>query len=60
MLTTPEKPKRSHIERKDVKRWSKHLNVMPGQLSMAMEKVGNSAATVGKELQRLTTKAKKI
>jgi hypothetical protein len=57
MLTRPEKPKRNHIERKDIKRWSKHLNVTPGQLSTAMEKVGNSATAVGKELQHLKTKA---
>jgi hypothetical protein len=57
MLTRPEKPKRNHIERKDTKRWSKHLNVTPGQLSTAMEKVGNSATAVGKELQHLKTKA---
>jgi Protein of unknown function (DUF3606) len=44
MLTHPEKRKRNHIERKDVKRWSKHLNVTPIQLSAVMEKVGNSAA----------------
>ena len=57
MLTRPEKPKRNHIERKDIKRWSKHLNVTPGQLSTAMEKVANSATAVGKELQHMTTKA---
>jgi Protein of unknown function (DUF3606) len=56
MRTRPEKPQRNHIERKDVKRWSKHLNVTPGQLSTAMEKVGSSAAAVGKELQHLTAK----
>jgi hypothetical protein len=50
------KPKRNHIERKDVKRWSKHLNVTPVQLSAVMEKVGSSAAAVGRELQHLTTK----
>lgn len=58
MRIRPEKPQRNHIERKDVKRWSKHLNVTPGQLSTAtaMEKVGSAAAAVGKELQHLTTK----
>jgi Protein of unknown function (DUF3606) len=56
MLTRPEKPQRNHIERKDVKCWSKHLNVTPDQLSTVIEKVGNSAAAVGKELQRLKAK----
>jgi hypothetical protein len=56
MRTRPEKPQRNHIERKDVKCWSKHLNVTPDQLSTVMEQVGNSAAAVGKELQRLKTK----
>jgi hypothetical protein len=56
MRIRPEKPQRNHIERKDLKRWSKHLNVTTGQLSTAMEKVGSSAASVGKELQHLTAK----
>ena len=56
MRIRQEKPQRNHIERKDLKRWSKHLNVTPGQLSTAMEKVGSSAASVGKELQHLTAK----
>ena len=56
MRTRREKPRRNHIEREDVKCWSKHLNVTPDQLATVMEKVGNSAAAVGKELQRLKTK----
>jgi hypothetical protein len=57
MLTHPEKRKRNNIERKDVKRWSKHLNVTPVQLSAVMEKVENSAAaTIPCRPQNLTTK----
>jgi hypothetical protein len=57
MLTHPEKRKRNNIERKDVKRWSKHLNVTPVQLSAVMEKVENSAAAaIPCPPQNLTTK----
>ncbi|MEO6839701.1 MAG: DUF3606 domain-containing protein [Bradyrhizobium sp.] len=57
MLTQPEKPDRNHIERKDIKRWSKHLDATPDQLREAIEKVGNSVAAVEKELKNLAAKS---
>ena len=57
MLTQPEKPSRNHIEPKDIKHWSKHLNATPEQLREAIEKVGNSVVAVEKELKNLTAKA---
>lgn len=46
-------PDRSHInlgESWEVKYWTKHLGVSEEQLRAAVEKVGNSAAAVRKEL----------
>lgn len=56
MLTQPEKPDRNHIERKHIKRWSKHLNATPDRLREVIEKVGNSVAAVEKELKSLAAK----
>jgi Protein of unknown function (DUF3606) len=56
MLTQPERPSRSHIERKDIKHWAKHLNTTPDQLRKVIEKVGNSVAAVEKELKSLIAK----
>jgi hypothetical protein len=41
MLTRPGRPSRNHVERKDIKRWSKHLDATPDQLQEVIEKVGN-------------------
>lgn len=46
-------PDRSHINMDqswDVKYWSKHLGVSEQRLRAAIEKVGNSVASVKKEL----------
>ena len=46
-------PDRAHIATSDpeeVKCWSKHLRVTPGELLRLVEKVGNAAAAVRKEL----------
>jgi hypothetical protein len=56
MLTRPEKPSRNHIELKDIKRWSKHLDATPDQLQEVIEKVGNAVATVKRELKNLAAK----
>ena len=56
MLTQPEKPSRNHIEGKDIKHWSKHLNTTPDALRAAIAKVGNAVAAVEKELQNSAAK----
>lgn len=52
-LTKREKPDRSKINMNqphEVKYWTHALNVSKVELQMAVEKVGNSAAAVRKEL----------
>jgi pyrroloquinoline quinone (PQQ) biosynthesis protein C len=52
-LTKPEPPERSKIDVKSatlLKRWAHALGVSREQLKELVEKVGNSAATVRKEL----------
>jgi hypothetical protein len=49
-LSKPDRPDRNHIQSDDVKHWSKHWKVTPGQISGAIEKVGNSVTAVQKEL----------
>jgi hypothetical protein len=52
-LTSPVTPDRSKInmlERVEVKYWSRELGVDRQQLQKLVEKVGNSAAAVRKEL----------
>ena len=53
MLTTKERPDRSKINMGDpteVHCWTKHLNISEDELQKAIDKVGNSAAAVRKEL----------
>lgn len=57
-LTKKGQPDRSRInlsEDFEVKYWTKHLGVSREQLEKAVEKVGNSAATVRKELGLMGT-----
>jgi len=52
-LTIREQPDRSKINMNkihEVRYWTKHLNVSKEELQKAIEKVGNSAAAVRKEL----------
>ena len=52
-LTNKAPPRRNHIamdENSEVKYWTKHLGVTRDELQRAVDKVGNSAATVRKEL----------
>jgi hypothetical protein len=52
-LTAREQPDRSKINMKqnhDVRYWTKHLNISKEELRKAIDKVGNSAAAVRKEL----------
>ncbi|WP_065754352.1 DUF3606 domain-containing protein [Bradyrhizobium paxllaeri] len=52
-LTTREQPDRSKINMNqihEVRYWTKHLNVSKEELQKAVEKVGNSAAAIRKEL----------
>jgi hypothetical protein len=52
-LTKRDQPDRSKInmsEDYEVQYWTKHLNVSKEQLQKAVDKVGNSAAAVRKEL----------
>jgi hypothetical protein len=54
-LTTNTPPLRNHIamdEELEVKYWTKHLGVSREELQRAVDKVGNSAAAVRKELGR--------
>ena len=53
ILTTRDQPDRSKIEmnrNQEVRYWTKHLNVSTEELRKAIDKVGNSAAAVRKEL----------
>jgi hypothetical protein len=49
-LTKPIQPDRSKIEMHDAKFWCHALNVTKDDLQKAIEKVGNSAASVRKQL----------
>jgi hypothetical protein len=52
-LTSKAPPLRNHIamnEEIEVKYWTKHLGVTREELQRAIDKVGNSAAAVRKEL----------
>jgi hypothetical protein len=52
-LTTPVQPDRSKIDMNDnqaVHYWTKHFNVSKQELHKAIEKVGNCAAAIRKEL----------
>ena len=52
-LTTKTPPLRNHIAMNnelEVKYWTKHLGVTQEELQRAVDKVGNSAAAVRKEL----------
>jgi hypothetical protein len=55
-LTNKAPPLRNHIamnEELEVKYWTKHLGVTRDELQRAVDKVGNSAAAVRKELGRM-------
>ena len=47
----PDRSKISMTEDHEVRYWTKHLGVSKEELQRAIDKVGNSAATVRKELQ---------
>jgi hypothetical protein len=52
-LTAREQPDRSKINMNqdhEVRYWTRHFNVSKEELQKAIDKVGNSAATVRKEL----------
>jgi hypothetical protein len=52
-LTSKVPPLRNHIamnEESEVKYWTRHLGVTRDELQRAVDKVGNSAAAVRKEL----------
>jgi hypothetical protein len=52
-LTKRDQPDRSKINMKqdhEVHYWTKHLNISKEELQKAVDKVGNSAAAVRKEL----------
>jgi hypothetical protein len=54
MLQLKSPPDRSKIEMghpDEVKPWSKHFGVTPEELQRVIEKVGNAAAAVRKQLQ---------
>jgi hypothetical protein len=54
-LTKPIQPDRSKIDMhstRQVRAWSKKLDISPTQLQKVVETVGNSAAGVKKELNR--------
>ena len=46
----PDRSKISMTEEHEVRYWTKHLGVSREELHKAIEKVGNSAATVRKQL----------
>lgn len=55
-LTTKVPPLRNHIAMDDefeVKYWTKHLGVSRDELQRAVDKVGNSASAVRKELGKV-------
>jgi hypothetical protein len=45
-----DQPDRSKINLNEVRYWTKHLNISKEELLKAIDKVGNSAAAVRKEL----------
>ena len=49
---TPDRSKISMENETEVKYWLKHLRITREQLQSIVEKVGNSAASVRKELKR--------
>jgi hypothetical protein len=52
-LTAKEQPDRSKInmnQNHEVRYWTRHLNVSKEELQRAVDKVGNSAAAIRKEL----------
>ena len=52
-LTTRDQPDRSKINMKqdyEVHYWTKHLNISKEELQKVVDKVGNSAAAIRKEL----------
>ena len=54
-LTSKAPPLRNHIamnEASEVKYWIKHLGVTQDELQRAVDKVGNAAAAVRKELEK--------
>jgi hypothetical protein len=54
-LTKPVPPDRSKIDlqnSRQVKAWTRKLNISPAELQRVVETVGNSAAEVKKELDR--------
>ena len=50
---TPDRSKISMGEEHEVRYWTKHLGVTRDDLQAAVDKVGNSAAAVRKELGKL-------
>jgi hypothetical protein len=50
---TPDRSKISMSEDHEVRYWAKHLGVTRDELQRAVDKVGNSAAAVRKELGKL-------
>ncbi len=48
----PDRSKIAMQEELEVKYWTKHLNVSRDDLQRAVDKVGNSAAAVRKELRK--------
>ena len=51
---TPDRSKIKMDDDTEVKYWTRHLGVTREQLGRAIEKVGNAAATVRKELEALS------
>jgi hypothetical protein len=49
-ITKPVQPARNHIQSADIKCWARHWHVTEEQLRITIEKTGNSAAAVRKEL----------
>jgi 3-oxoacyl-[acyl-carrier-protein] synthase III len=49
---TPDRSKINMHERREMKYWARELGVSHAELQKAIEKVGNSAAAVRKELAR--------
>jgi hypothetical protein len=59
-LTKPIPPDRSKIDMQNsrqVRAWTRKLNISPAELQKAVETVGNSAAEVKKELGRSASQA---